>query len=46
MVVPQRYNLKALEPIGYLLAVDPHSPIISSLYCLKWDLTASYMRDK
>ncbi len=34
------------EPIGHLLAVDPYSPILGSLYCLMWGLTASYMRDK
>ncbi|WP_162986374.1 hypothetical protein [Virgibacillus sp. Bac332] len=34
------------EPIGHLLAVDPHLSILVSLDCLKWGLTASYMRDK
>nr|QRZ16786.1 hypothetical protein JUJ52_13360 [Virgibacillus sp. AGTR] len=36
MLVPQGYELKALEPIGHLLAVDPHFPKLVSLCFLKW----------
>ncbi|WP_205388471.1 hypothetical protein [uncultured Virgibacillus sp.] len=31
MVVPQGYDLKSFKPIGHLLAVDPHLPILHSL---------------
>nr|QRZ16294.1 hypothetical protein JUJ52_10655 [Virgibacillus sp. AGTR] len=34
--MPETYDLKAFEPIGYLLAENPHLPILASLYCLKW----------
>ncbi|WP_299632415.1 hypothetical protein [uncultured Virgibacillus sp.] len=34
-LVPQGYDLKALKPIGHLLAVDPHLSILVSLDCLK-----------
>ncbi|WP_299630943.1 hypothetical protein [uncultured Virgibacillus sp.] len=34
MFVPQKYDLKALEPIGHLRAVDPYLSILVSLYCI------------
>ncbi|WP_205389136.1 hypothetical protein [Virgibacillus sp. Bac332] len=47
MLVPQEYDLKALEPIGHLLAVDPPLIYIAFFLLLEvGDLTASYMRDK
>nr|QRZ19543.1 hypothetical protein JUJ52_07745 [Virgibacillus sp. AGTR] len=35
MLVPQGYELKALEPIGHLLAVDPTSTHIGFTFCLE-----------
>ncbi|MGX9930714.1 hypothetical protein ACW0KB_05625 [Virgibacillus salarius] len=43
MFVPQGYDLKAFEPIGHLLAVDPLLSILVSLFCWKWGLTARYI---
>lgn len=35
-LVPQGYDLKALEPIGPLLSVDPHLQFLVSFEFLKW----------
>jgi hypothetical protein len=46
MLVPQGYDLKALEPIGHLGAVFSNFDPLYQLKALKASLTAPYMRDK